>query len=189
MRVRETPLAGVRLIETRTFRDGRGHFLEMWHRQRYADAGLADRFVQDNVSVSHRGVVRGLHYQHPHGQAKLVTVLEGEIWDVVVDVRRGSPTAGEWYAAVLSEENGFQIYVPEGFAHGFAVLSERAVVCYKCTRVYDPEAEHTILWNDPELRIEWPVEDPILSTKDAEGLRLKDVPSGGQPAWPATAPG
>lgn len=181
MKVHDTPLAGVRLIETRTFRDGRGHFLELWNERRYAEAGLPDRFVQDNVSVSRKNVVRGLHYQHPHGQAKLVTVLEGEVWDVVVDVRRGSPTFENWYAAVLSEENGMQIYVPEGFAHGFAVLSERAVVCYKCSDLYDPEAEQTILWNDPGIGIEWPVDDPVLSEKDAAGLRLRDVPAGRLP--------
>lgn len=177
MKVHDTPLAGVRLIQTRTFRDGRGHFLELWNERRYAEAGLPERFVQDNVSVSRKNVVRGLHYQHPHGQAKLVTVLEGEVWDVVVDVRRGSPTFERWYAAVLSEENGMQIYVPEGFAHGFAVLSDRAVVCYKCTELYDPAAEQTILWNDPELGIEWPVDDPVLSEKDAAGARLRDVPA------------
>jgi dTDP-4-dehydrorhamnose 3,5-epimerase len=177
VKVQETRFPGVRLIETRAFHDARGHFLELWNRRRYAEAGLAATFVQDNVSVSRRGVIRGLHYQHPHGQGKLVSVLDGEVWDVVVDVRRGSPTKGEWYAAVLSAENGVQIYVPGEFAHGFAVLSERAVVCYKCTEIYDSEAEQTILWNDPELGIEWPVEDPVLSEKDAGGVRLRDVPA------------
>jgi dTDP-4-dehydrorhamnose 3,5-epimerase len=183
MKVTEAPLDGVKVIETRIFRDDRGHFLEVWNARRYAEAGLDREFVQDNVSISRRGVIRGLHYQHPNGQAKLVSVLEGEIWDVAVDVRRGSPTFGEWYGLTLSADNGVQLYIPEGFAHGFAVVSERAVVTYKCTEFHNPGSERTLLWEDPVLGIEWPVADPVLSEKDSLGSPLRKMAEGELPRW------
>jgi dTDP-4-dehydrorhamnose 3,5-epimerase len=176
MRVTRPALSGLLVLELRIFRDDRGHFLELWNERRYREAGLDVTFVQDNASTSRRGAVRGLHFQHPSGQAKLVSVLQGEVWDVAVDIRRGSPTFGEWHGLKLSAENGTQFYIPEGFAHGFAVLSETALVSYKCTDFYEPSCERTLLWNDPVLAIEWPVEDPIVSEKDAAGIRLVDMP-------------
>jgi dTDP-4-dehydrorhamnose 3,5-epimerase len=181
MRVEATPLPGVLLIETRRFRDPRGYFQEMWNQQRYREAGVPGEFVQDNLSMSRKGVLRGLHYQLPHAQAKLVSVMEGEIWDVAVDLRLGSETFGRWHAETLSAENARQLYIPGGFAHGFVVLSETALVSYKCTDHYHPEAEHTLLWDDPELGIDWPVADPVLSEKDGAGRLLRDIPRDGLP--------
>lgn len=175
MRVIETPLAGMVLLELPIHRDARGHFLEAWQDRRYADAGLPDRFVQDNVSVSGRNVLRGLHYQSPRPQGKLVTVLDGEVWDVGVDLRAGSPTFGRWHGCPLAADSGQQLYLPPGFAHGFVVTSDRAVVAYKCTDYYAPDAEHTLLWNDPALGIEWPVEAPILSEKDRNARPLAEL--------------
>jgi len=175
MKVTELGLPGVLLVEPRLFRDERGAFVESWSARRFAGAGLEVEFVQDNVSWSRRGVVRGLHYQHPHGQAKLISVLRGEVWDVVVDVRRGSPTFGQWIGVPLSAESGHQLFIPEGYAHGFAALSEEAIFSYKCSRYYDPASEWTIRWDDPELKIDWPVEDPIVSEKDRNGLRLSEL--------------
>lgn len=176
MKAVETSLPGVLLFEPRVFHDDRGYFLETWSGTRYADLGLPVRFVQDNVSSSLRGVLRGLHYQNPHGQGKLVTVLAGEIFDVVVDIRVGSPTFGRWAGFTLSVDDHRQLYVPPGFAHGFAVTSERALVCYKCTKYYTPAAEKTLLWCDPDLCIDWPVREPLVSVKDRAGLRLRDTP-------------
>lgn len=180
MRVEETSLPGVLLIETQIFHDLRGHFRELWNERRYQEAGIPGPFVQDNVSVSPRGILRGLHYQWPHSQAKLISVLEGTIWDVAVDLRHNSATFGCWVAEELSAESGRQLWIPEGFAHGFVVLSERAVVAYRCTDYYHPESERTLLWNDPELGIPWPVKQPILSDKDRQGLSLNAIspPSG-----------
>jgi len=175
LKVIETPIAGVLILEPKVFGDDRGFFLETWNRKRYAEVGLPERWVQDNLSFSRQGVLRGLHYQWPQPQGKLVSVLEGEVFDVAVDIRQGSPTFGRWYGTTLSSENKRQFWVPEGFAHGFVVLSPTALFCYKCTDYYAPDAEMTILWNDPDLEIAWPYDDPTTSAKDAAGLRLRDV--------------
>jgi dTDP-4-dehydrorhamnose 3,5-epimerase len=175
MDVIETSLPGVLLLEPRVFRDDRGHFLETWRADRYAAAGIRDSFVQDNVAVSSRGVLRGLHFQWPEPQGKLVMALEGAVFDVAVDIRRGSPAFGRWYGVELSAENGRQLWVPPGFAHGYLVLSERAVFAYKCTAYYRPEADRGVAWNDPEIGIEWPVEDPILSPKDSAAPGLSGL--------------
>jgi len=166
--VKVTPLdiPGVLLIEPRLFRDPRGLFCETFHVERYAEAGLVDRFVQDNFSRSIRGTLRGLHYQEPRAQGKLVMVVEGAVYDVVVDIRRGSPMFGKWHGFELSLDNYRQLYVPPGCAHGFCVTSEQAAVLYKCTDFYSPKDERGIIWNDPALAISWPVSRPILSAKD-----------------------
>jgi dTDP-4-dehydrorhamnose 3,5-epimerase len=159
-------IPGVLLIEPALFRDQRGHFCETFHAQRYAEAGLADSFVQDNFSRSVRGTLRGLHYQEPHAQGKLVMVLGGAVYDVVVDIRKGSPTFGKWQGFELSADNYRQLYVPPGCAHGFCVTSDQAAVLYKCTEFYSPKDERGIIWNDPALAISWPVTTPLLSPKD-----------------------
>lgn len=190
MNVVATDLPGVLLLEPRVFRDERGHFLETWLAGRYEDAGLPPVFVQDNVSVSHRGVLRGLHFQHPHAQGKLVSVLRGAVFDVAVDVRRGSPTFGRWFGAELSAENARQLWIPPGFAHGFQVVSEEdAVFLYKCTERYAPAAEHTLRWDDPAVGVRWPLAEPILSVKDAAAARLAEIPTGDLPPYPAAAEG
>ncbi len=176
MRVRETELPGVLLLEPRSFEDARGSFMELFHAGRYAELGIPTTFVQDNLSRSGRGVLRGLHFQEPHGQGKLVQVLAGAVHDVVVDVRRGSPTFGRWMVTELSADNRYQLWVPPGFAHGFCVLSASADFFYKCTEVYAPAAERSILWSDPDLGIPWPLPSPLLSAKDASAPRLKDAP-------------
>jgi dTDP-4-dehydrorhamnose 3,5-epimerase len=176
VKVLETRLPGLLVIEPVVFQDARGDFAESWHRERYSEIGLTAEFVQDNVVRSVRNVLRGLHYQYPHPQAKLVFAAVGEVFDVAVDLRLGSPTFGEWHGQVLSERNHRQMYIPEGFAHGYAVLSDVSVVTYKCTDYYDAAAESAILWNDPELAIEWPVQDPVLSQKDRNALPLQRVP-------------
>jgi dTDP-4-dehydrorhamnose 3,5-epimerase len=177
MNVIETALPGVVAFEPRVFGDDRGHFFELWSPGPYAAAGLPERFAQDNVSLSKPGVVRGLHYQHPSAQGKLVTVLRGEVFDVAVDIRLGSPTFGKWVGMTLSAENGRQLYIPEGFAHGFAVTRGDALFHYKCSAPYDPKGEGSILWDDPEIGIDWPVPlaDAILSAKDRAAPRLRDV--------------
>jgi dTDP-4-dehydrorhamnose 3,5-epimerase len=177
MNVRETPFEGVLLLEPKVWNDPRGFFVELWHAERYARSGVAPRFVQDNLSFSRKGVLRGLHFQNPSPQGKLVFPLEGAIYDVVVDVRRGSRTFGRWFGATLSSESKQQIWVPEGFAHGFVVLSETALVVYKCTDSYNAQAEWGVAWNDPDLAIAWPVADPILSEKDRVYPRLRDLPA------------
>jgi dTDP-4-dehydrorhamnose 3,5-epimerase len=176
MNVLKTEIPGVLLFETDVYRDVRGYFSETWNRSRYADAGLDVNFVQDNVSFSLKGVLRGLHLQEPYPQGKLVHVLQGEIFDVAVDIRVGSPTFRRWVGATLSSENRRQIYVPPGFAHGFAVVSENALVVYKCTDIYRPASEMSLLWNDPELAVEWPVAEPIISAKDLAAPTLAQVP-------------
>lgn len=183
MKVVETRLPGVLIVEPRVFGDARGFFLETWSRTRYGAAGVEGDFCQDNVSFSCHGTLRGLHYQHPHAQDKLVYVLQGEIFDVAVDIRRGSPTFGQWDGALLSAENHRQIFVPKGFAHGFCVTGETALVAYKCTDTYHPEAEGGILWNDPDIGIHWPLADVLLSEKDARAPRLRDVPPERLPAY------
>jgi dTDP-4-dehydrorhamnose 3,5-epimerase len=171
----KTGIEGVLIFEPRVFGDDRGFFMETWSRDRYRDADLDVEFVQDNVSSSSRGVLRGLHYQNPQPQGKLVQVLKGEVLDVAVDIRVGSPTFGKVETCLLSDENRRQFYVPAGFAHGFCVLSETALFLYKCTEFYDAGTEGGILWNDPDLEIDWPVADPILSEKDSNAPRLKDI--------------
>ena len=171
----ETDLQGVWIIEPKVFGDQRGFFYETWQQQRYADIGIKGAFVQDNVSFSRKGVLRGLHYQQPHSQGKLVTVLQGEVFDVAVDIRVGSPQFGQWTGVVLSVENHRQLWIPEGFAHGFCVLSETAYFSYKCTDEYAPDCEGGILWNDPDIGIKWPLEDVVLSDKDQIYPLLKEV--------------
>lgn len=168
-------LPDVLLIEPRVFGDARGWFFESWNRRRYADGGLERDFVQDNLSFSARGILRGLHFQNPRPQGKLVQVLQGEVFDVAVDVRRGSPSFGHWTGAILSGANRHQLYVPEGFAHGFCVLSDDALFSYKCTDYYAPEHEFSLRWDDPELAIEWPVTAPRLSAKDQAGRSLREL--------------
>ncbi|MEJ2069320.1 MAG: dTDP-4-dehydrorhamnose 3,5-epimerase, partial [Syntrophobacterales bacterium] len=163
------------LIEPKIFRDRRGHFLEIFQARRYTEHGIPADFVQDNISHSSGGVVRGLHYQLRFPQGKLIVPLTGEIWDVVVDVRRGSPTFGQWLSATLTAEPCRQLYVPPGFAHGFAVVSDAATVLYKCTDFYHPEDEYGIVWNDPDLAIPWPTASPLLSDKDRHYPRLKEL--------------
>ena len=166
MQVSKTPIDGLLTIEPKIFADSRGMFYEVYSENRYEEHGIPC-FVQDNHSVSKKGVLRGLHYQVNPGQGKLVRVTRGEVFDVAVDIRKQSPTYGKWWGLSLSETNNFQLYIPIGFAHGFCVLSESAEVLYKCSDYYSPENERGILWNDPDLAIDWPVKDPILSEKDA----------------------
>jgi dTDP-4-dehydrorhamnose 3,5-epimerase len=175
MQVEHTPLEGLLVVEPRVYADHRGCFTELWNEARYAGFGLP-HFVQDNLSCSRRGVLRGLHFQNPNPQGKLVYVLQGEVFDVAVDIRRGSPTFGQWYGVTLSAENHRQLYIPPGLAHGFCVISDEALFVYKCSDRYNPEAEGTILWNDPDIGIEWPVADPQLADKDRNGVRLRDLP-------------
>lgn len=175
MQVIETELPGALIIEPKVFGDKRGYFLESFHAERYRDAGIACPFVQDNISASARGVLRGLHLQHPQAQDKLVYVIEGEVFDVAVDVRHGSPHFGKWTGVTLNAENHRQFFVPKGFAHGFCVTSERAVFAYKCSDLYAPEHEMSIAWNDPAIGIEWPIQDPALSEKDRQGRTLADI--------------
>lgn len=166
MKVTALDIPGLLLIEPALFRDQRGLFCETFHAERYAEAGLTERFVQDNVSRSTRGTLRGLHYQEPHAQGKLAMVVEGAVFDVVVDIRKGSPTFGKWQGFELSSENFRQLYIPPGCAHGFCVTSEQALMVYKCTDFYSPKDERGIIWNDPALAIAWPVTKPLLSPKD-----------------------
>ena len=172
MNVTTTTLPGVLLIEPAIFQDTRGHFLETYHAARYAEKGIPGPFVQDNFSHSVKGTLRGLHYQLQHAQGKLVMALTGRIFDVAVDIRKGSPTFGRWVGVELSGDNKRQLYIPPGFAHGFCVVSETADVLYKCTNLYAPKDERGIIWNDPALAIAWPVTGPILSPKDQAYKRL-----------------
>ena len=183
MKVTETRLPGCVVVEPRVFGDDRGSFFESFNLDRLAEHGLAPRFVQGNVSSSQRGVLRGLHYQWPNPQGKYVSVVEGEVWDVAVDIRRGSPTHGQWAAVVLSAENRRHFWIPEGFAHGFVALSERAVFTYLCTATYDPAADANIRWDDPQLAIDWPVTDPLLSPKDAAAPLLSAIDSARLPVY------
>ena len=183
MKIVETKLAGVVIIEPRIFGDSRGYFMETWNRSRYEEIGLPGTFVQDNLSFSAHGVLRGLHFQQPQPQGKLVWVLQGEVFDVAVDIRAGSPTFGQWTGVTLSADNKRQLYIPAGFAHGFCVTSATALFSYKCTDYYNPAAENGILWNDPDLGIRWPVKEPLLSAKDSAGRRLRDVPPDMLPAY------
>jgi dTDP-4-dehydrorhamnose 3,5-epimerase len=175
MRFVPAQIPGVVLIEPDVFRDARGFFLESYHARKFMEGGIPDVFVQDNHSLSTRGTLRGLHGQLRRPQGKLVRVVEGEIYDVAVDIRRGSPTFGKFVAAVLSADNFRQLYIPPGLVHGFCVNSERAQVQYKCTELYDRDDEITVLWNDPDLGIPWPEPQPLLSDKDRSAPRLRDL--------------
>ncbi|MCX7971218.1 MAG: dTDP-4-dehydrorhamnose 3,5-epimerase [Negativicutes bacterium] len=177
MKIEETRLPGVLLIEPAVFGDARGFFMETWQEERYAAVGLPRSWRQDNLSCSQRGVLRGLHGQNPSPQGKLVYVLQGEVFDVAVDIRRGSPTFGCWTAVYLSAENKKQFYLPPGMAHGFLVMSETALFAYKCTELYAPEHEFSVAWDDPDIGIDWPLTGgpPQLSGKDANAPRLRDI--------------
>lgn len=175
MKVRPTKLNGVLIIEPDVYGDHRGFFLETYQAPRYREAGIDVDFIQDNISFSVGRTLRGLHFQNPNSQAKLVQVLNGEIFDVAVDIRYGSPTYGQWEGIVLSAEKHQQFYIPPGFAHGFCVLSESALFSYKCSDVYAPESEGGICWDDPDLNIDWPVDDPILSDRDKTYPQLKAI--------------
>lgn len=185
MKVIETDLPGCLLLEPRVFGDERGFFYEAFNLDKLAAVGLQPAFVQGNVSRSARGVLRGLHYQWPKPQGKFISVSEGEVWDVAVDIRRGSPTFGRWTAAVLSAQNKRQFWIPEGFAHGFVVLSEHATFHYLCTATYDPQADAAIRWDDAGLAIDWPVSAPVLSAKDAAAPFLADIPADRLPPYGA----
>jgi dTDP-4-dehydrorhamnose 3,5-epimerase len=173
MKIVPTEIPGLILVEPKSFGDERGFFFESYQRDRYRDAGLPESFVQDNVSRSRKGTLRGLHYQLVQPQGKLVYVTRGEVFDVAVDLRRSSPTFGRWFGATLNDENHRQLYVPPGFAHGFCVTSEIADFCYKCTDFYNPSQERTLLWDDPAVGVVWPALDTfILSEKDKKGSLL-----------------
>ncbi len=175
MRFVRSELPEVVVVEPDVFRDDRGFFLETYHAAKYREGGIPGPFVQDNHSRSTRGILRGMHAQERHPQGKLVRVLQGEIFDVAVDIRRGSPRFRHWVGIALSADNFRQVYIPPGFAHGFCVLSDIAEVEYKCTDLYDPSDELHLLWNDPDIAIDWPIAQPLVSPKDAAGQRLADL--------------
>jgi dTDP-4-dehydrorhamnose 3,5-epimerase len=176
MRIFPSSLPEILIIEPSVFQDERGFFMETYQQRRYTEAGIESIFVQDNLSRSVHGTLRGLHYQVKHAQAKLIQVIEGTIFDVALDIRRGSPYFGQWTSVHLSDENKRQLFVPEGFAHGFCVLSESAQVIYKCTDFYASEDEGGVLWSDPTLAIAWPISEPLLSEKDSRLPCLADIP-------------
>ncbi|HIA09013.1 MAG TPA: dTDP-4-dehydrorhamnose 3,5-epimerase [Chromatiaceae bacterium] len=185
MKVNETALPGVVMIDPDVYGDSRGFFSETWNIQRYRDAGIDATFVQDNISRSAAGVLRGLHFQNPSPQAKLVQVLVGEVFDVAVDIRVGSPTFGQWVGAVLSASNHRQFFIPEGFAHGFCVTSDDAIFAYKCSNVYVPDADGGVRWDDPAIGIDWPLSSPELSDKDRVAPLLSDVSADRLPQYTA----
>jgi len=167
MKINTTSIEGLLILEPDVFRDERGFFLETFHEQKYEELGIESNFVQDNLSLSSRGILRGLHFQYRKPQAKLVQVLLGEVYDVAVDIRRGSPTFGKYFGIMLSQDNLYQMFIPEGFAHGYCVVSETALFAYKCSEFYSPAYEGGLLWSDPDIGIEWPISDPLLSQKDS----------------------
>lgn len=175
MQVSAAGIPGLLIIDPVVHGDARGFFVETYSRDRYSEVGVSTDFVQDNLSSSRRGILRGLHFQHPRGQGKLCSVLEGEVFDAVVDVRVGSPTFGKWEGVTLSSENKRQLYIPPGLAHGFCVMSERALFSYKCTDFYSAENELGLAWNDEDIGIEWPIDAPLLSDKDRANPKLRDV--------------
>lgn len=175
MKITNGPLAGIKIIEPRIFPDHRGYFYESYQANRYTEHGLP-LFVQDNIARSRQSVLRGLHYQLPNEQGKLVGVTRGKVWDVAVDLRKSSTTFGKWFGIILSDENHTQMYIPPGFAHGYCVLSEEAEFYYKCTEFYAPGCEHGVIWNDTTLNIPWPMENPIIADKDTAYPSLKDIP-------------
>lgn len=183
MKISETDLPGVIIFQPKVFSDERGFFLETWSEKQYRKAGITLNFVQDNTSFSQKGTLRGLHYQNPHSQGKLVQVLSGEVLDAAVDIRLDSPTFGKSVSVILSGSNHKQMYIPPGFAHGFCVTSETALFSYKCTDYYDASCEGGILWNDPDLEIDWPTDEPILSSKDSNYPLLKDIPPESLPQY------
>lgn len=176
MEIIETPLNGLYVIQPKVFEDGRGHFFESYNKENLKIIGITTDFVQDNQSLSNHGVLRGLHFQAPnHAQVKLVRVIVGSIMDVVVDIRKDSPTYGKYHSIILSEENKTMFYIPEGFAHGFLVLENKTIVQYKCSDFYNKESESSLLWNDPDININWGVDyEPIVSDKDKIGINFKD---------------
>ncbi len=189
MRVIAASIPGIVVLEPKSFGDERGYFFESWQKQRYEEAGVVGEFVQDNISRSPRGILRGLHLQHPFAQGKLVQVLDGEVFDVAVDVRVGSPTFGEWHGELLSATNKRQMFVPPGFAHGFYVVSEHALFSYKCTELYHPETELSVIWNDPAIGIRWPLAGaPVLSNKDGRAQPLSTIPKDRLPLYRSPAP-
>ena len=188
MKVTKTKLPEVLIMEPDAFGDSRGFFLETWSKNRYEQAGILLPFVQDNVSFSSKNVLRGLHFQYPHSQGKLIGVLSGEVFDVAVDIRLGSPSFGQWVGEILSVSNHKQFYIPPGFAHGFCVLSDTVLFSYKCTDYYSGKDDGGIIYNDPDLKIDWPVEAPSLSKKDAALPRLKDLPKNKLPKFEECLP-
>ena len=188
MQVIRMDIPEVLLFEPRVFTDGRGRFLELWNAEQYSALGLTTSFVQDNMSVSGAGVLRGLHFQQPHAQGKLVTVVRGSAFDVAVDIRVGSPTFGKFVTALISAENARQLYIPPGFAHGFLSLEDQTTFIYKCSEAYAPQAERTLRWDDPALGIAWPHEKPVLSEKDARGIRLQDFATEDLPHYEPETP-
>jgi len=183
LKCESTAIPEVLLITPRVYGDPRGFFLETFHQAKYREAGISRAFVQDNYSHSCRDTLRGLHFQLRHPQAKLVSVIWGRIFDVAVDIRAGSPTFGRWVGQELSDENRCQLCIPEGFAHGFCVLSEKADVMYKCTDFYDPQDDRGVLWSDPAIGIRWPVAAPLLSEKDRRHLPLAQIPRDQLPVY------
>ena len=179
MKITKGSLNGVYHLEPRVYEDARGYFFESFHQIKFRNCGIDLNFVQDNQSFSTKGTLRGLHFQNPVAQGKLIRVLHGEIFDVAVDIRQGSPTFGRWESQVLSARNKRQMLVPIGFAHGFQVLSETAEILYKCSDFYSPSHDHGILWSDPELAIDWPLDNPVLSEKDRTQPKLSEI----DPAW------
>ncbi|MCK9296396.1 MAG: dTDP-4-dehydrorhamnose 3,5-epimerase [Desulfobulbaceae bacterium] len=184
MKVTETELSGVLILEPRVFEDKRGFFMETFHKEKYEKAGITVEFVQDNFSFSQKNTLRGLHYQHPHGQAKLVHVVQGAVFDVAVDIRLGSPTFGKWTGAELSAANRRQLFIPPGFAHGFVVLSDTASFVYKCSDFYFPDCEAGIIFSDPQLAIRWPGGNFLLSPKDQQYPVLQHISPGDLPRFP-----
>ena len=175
LKILETGLPGVLLIEPKVFGDDRGFFMETYRADVMGEAGITDAFVQDNHSRSARGVLRGLHYQEPNAQGKLVRCTRGAIFDVAVDIRRGSPSFGRWFGLELSDANKLMLWIPPGFAHGFCALEDDSDLIYKCTKLYDSASDRSILWNDPDIGIAWPIEKPVLSAKDANAPRLNEA--------------
>ncbi len=183
MKVIASSLPGVCVVEPNVFGDHRGFFMESYQKQRYMDNGIDTIFVQDNISFSVRNTLRGLHYQYPRGQAKLVQVLQGEIFDVVVDIRKGSPTWGQWLGVTLSSDNKRQVFIPVGYAHGFCVTSETALFAYKCSDYYLPEDEGGVRWDDPHIGIQRPIKSPILSDRDKNYSSLDEIPEERLPVY------
>ncbi len=184
MKVTETAIPGVLIVEPTRFGDARGWFMETWQAERYGAQGIPTAFVQDNLALSAKGVLRGLHAQHPYGQGKLVQVYRGRVFDVAVDVRRGSPSFGRWVGLTLDAERPMQFYVPPGFLHGYCVLSEEAMFGYKCTDLYHPQTQLSVRWDDPEIGIDWPLDGPpVLSEKDRDAPVLSDLVVDRLPAY------
>lgn len=178
MEVIETKLKGVLVLQPKVFEDARGYFFESYNENLFKQAGLELKFVQDNQSLSQKGVLRGLHFQNnPHAQGKLVRVITGAVFDVAVDIRKSSATYGQWFGMELNEKNKTMMYIPEGFAHGFATLQDNTIFSYKCTNFYNKASEDCLLWNDPDIGINWNLENPLLSEKDLQGKKIKDFVS------------